>query len=94
MRKIVWASLLAIAAGGFWAFMVVIDELYTLALYCRTNWVAGYLYDNTCKYPYPWTAPLDPYAALVHAFVWIGLFWFLSLVAFHKVLENGNHKTA
>jgi len=64
--------------------MVVVDELYTLALFCG----------RTCQYPYPWTPPLDPYPALEWAYGLIFIFWFLSMVAFHKVLINGNNKTA
>ncbi len=67
---------LALAMAGaalFATFMVVVDELFTLAFYCRTDWAHGYDYSTFCGYPYPWSGPMYGYSPWVEAFAFICL---------------------
>jgi hypothetical protein len=50
-----------IGIGVVVSFVVVIDEILTLALYCGI----------TCLYPYPWSQPLPIYTAYEQAVAWI-----------------------
>jgi len=62
--KVIYGFVITLLGVAFFAtFMMVADELYTLALYCGV----------TCKYPYPWTSPLDMWTAWVHDFSWISI---------------------
>ncbi len=52
--RIAWDLTLASGSGMLMVFLLVLDELFTLDLYCRTSWQNGYDSSTFCVYPYPW----------------------------------------
>jgi len=71
--RIFWDATLASGSFSLAVFLLVIDELFSLAFYCRTNWTTGYDSSSWCGYPYPVGPVLYGYAPWEVAFVGIML---------------------
>ena len=78
---------MTLASGAFALaiFLVVIDELFTLAFYCRTNWATGYDASSWCGYPFPVGPVLYRYAPWEVCFLGIILSIVTMLASVYKL---------